>query len=114
MVRLRISDVALREMLRLPEGTALAGAGAEHMGASWPPYSSGLVLILNVPGAPEGAVEMSSVYRRERIEVPDRIDLTSIDWTTVHQDITSAEDPLDGLRRTLRAEAPDDTPQGGS
>lgn len=114
LVRVRISDVALREVLHLPADTVLAGAATEHTGVSWPPYASSLVLILDAPDAPEGAVEMTPVYQRERIEVPDRVELTGIDWrladsTVIHQDVTGESDPL-----VYRGHIHQPKPQGAS
>lgn len=74
LVRLEVSETLLLEhLLRLPAGTQIAGAEAEH----W--NGPRLVLHLRVPGAPEGADQVDPQYEKDTT-VPDPVRLTGLRW----------------------------------
>jgi hypothetical protein len=104
LVAARVSSwLLLHELLRMPEGVNLAGAGTEMTAGC--PDAATLVLTLDVPDVPAGAVEVTYIYTRDNTH-PDPVRLTGYDWrladgTTLHRDLTT-EDPLDPLRRVLQ------------
>lgn len=79
-VALKITDDMLRTILRLPDTWDITGAGVERFpagddnGGLW----SMLVLELDIPGAPSGAVEVQPSYRRA--PGPDPITLVEVCW----------------------------------
>jgi hypothetical protein len=106
-VALRISELVIREILQLPANlTILAVAAEDTAGAV-----SSVVLTLDAPDAPCGAAEMTPVYQRERVDVPDRVELVAIDWhredrTTIRHNIPRmpTDAALGPLRRILGTE----------
>jgi hypothetical protein len=65
-VVIRVSPYALQEAFRLPGGVSLVSAGTERMYGSPPGRPDVLVLTLDFPGAPEGAVSADPVYNNNR------------------------------------------------
>ena len=97
LVHLRITDVALlTHLLRFPEGTSLEGSYCERSD-----FSRGSVavpvLVLDIPGAPEGAQLAEPVY--ELLEPaqgePDPVVLSGVRWYRADGTLieTSAGDP---------------------
>lgn len=76
LVTLRISDIGLLAALHLPEETRIAAAGTERPG----PYTSyaTLVLSLDMPGAPEGAVTVEPEFTHSGHRDP--VELTRLKW----------------------------------
>jgi hypothetical protein len=76
LVKLAIPDVLLLEhLLRLPEGTRLAGASVDYVTDG----ATSLVLHLEMPGVPDGADEMVPAYERDTA-LPDPVRLAGIEW----------------------------------
>lgn len=73
VVALRVSDLALRDLLRLEELT-LAGASVERSGDAVT-----LVLYMERADAPAGATEMCPEYQKDT-DVADPVRLTGISW----------------------------------
>ena len=79
LVRLRVSSLsALRDILRLPGDVTLAGAGTERLTTA-PGGADVLVLVLDMPDAPDGASEVVPFYARDTGQ-PDPITLTGFQW----------------------------------
>lgn len=81
-VLLAVSEQLLTEdILRLPEGTRLAGAEVQH----WP--APRLVLHLEMTGVPDGADQVEPQYERDTA-VPDPVRLTGLRWFRDGDEIT--------------------------
>ena len=81
-VLLAVSEQLLLDIiLRLPEGTRLAGAEVQH----WP--APRLVLHLEMTGVPEGADQVEPQYERDTT-APDPVQLTGLRWIRGGDEIT--------------------------
>jgi hypothetical protein len=105
-VALRISELVIREILQLPANVTILAAAAEDTAGA----VSSVVLTLDAPDAPCGATGMTPVYQRERVDVPDRVELVAIDWhredRTIRHNIPRmpTDAALGPLRRILGTE----------
>jgi hypothetical protein len=77
LVRTRISGFALQNRLLLPEDARLAGAGTERL-TTLPGDADVLVLILDMPDAPEGAASVEFTYEHSGHQDP--VELTGTRW----------------------------------
>lgn len=91
MVQMRTSWELLREMLRLPGDVTVTGVCAERSA-----YSTALnvIFVLDIPGAPADAVEVTPFYQRDTFAPPDPVRLTGYGWRhadghTSHIDLTA-------------------------
>jgi hypothetical protein len=75
LVRLSVSNLALRLLLRLPDARLVA-AGTESYGGGDP---NAVALILDMPDAPPGAVRVDLLYTRGH-GLPDPVTLDSVRW----------------------------------
>lgn len=76
-VVVRLSDFAVRSALRLPGNAALVAAGTERL-LTIPDHAQDLVLTVDLPDAPEGAVAAMPVYTNSGHRDP--IELTGWHW----------------------------------
>lgn len=77
LVHLRISSQAFRFALRLPEGTTIAGLATRP--DLMPQPAGEIVVVLDMPDAPEGAAYCDPVYTRQA-GLPDPVTLTGMRW----------------------------------
>ena len=95
LVRLRVSSFALRSILRLPDDVTLAGAGTERL-TTVPGDADVLVLVLDMPDAPDGAAEVTPLYTRDTA-LADPVTLTGFQWHRADGSVIEQE-PVAGSR----------------
>lgn len=104
LVLLNISVIGLRDRLLLPVDAKIAAAGTVQRFSGGPGEADVLVLAVDLPGAPEGAVSAEAVYHhsghRDPVEF-ERFIFRAADGTEV-----KARDLRRGM--TLTAEPPED------
>jgi hypothetical protein len=78
LVQVRVTDVALKALLRLPDDVSLVTAAGEALPGDPPLSARSLLLVLDMPGAPDGAMQAEPVYTRQPGDDP--VALAGMRW----------------------------------
>lgn len=91
-VALKITPDLLRMILHLPDGYHITGSRVDTVigPAGW--LLDLLVLDVDAPDAPAGAVEIVPIYERDPPHTPDPVVLRHVEWT--HADGTRTVQPV--------------------
>lgn len=82
-VALKITPDLLRMILHLPDGYHITGARMDTVVGPTGWLLDLLVLDVDAPDAPGGAVEMAPSYVRDPPNAPDPVTLHAVEWTHV-------------------------------
>lgn len=92
-VTLKITPDLMRMILHLPAGYHITGARMDTVTGPSGCSLDLLVLDVDAPDAPDGAVEMAPFYVRESPTAPDPVTLRAVEW--IHADNTRTVRPVD-------------------